>query len=330
MDDARSNYDEVDLVDLWLVMARYKWLLVFATAAGMLSGLAISMLQSSVYEYTTHVEIGGQVTDRGVVLLEDPDVVLAKLNDGYIQAATRHFTAAQPEYSPIDIEARKVGKTPLIYMTSEATLERGDDVQALHAYVVNLLDSDHQKIADVLKNELEIRIESGAQGIAAIDQAMSDIESQIAEMTAQQEKLKKELVANEQQLAKEARAGSGSTEGVVAMSAILAAGKLLQARSNLQIDVPTALSEMRNEIGKLKVEKEELFSDVEILKLELDNFNETKSLMVAQRSIKSTSLEPPFMAAAGGMSGAIFGLIIIGLIEFLRAVARRRAVDLAN
>ena len=154
-----ADADEISLVDLWLVLARRKWVIigVFFVVLGL--GGVFAFLKPQSYRYSTPIEIGTnlvQTKDTGLQpqMIEPPGVVQAKLEKVFIPLALRRYRDKHPEGFLPEIkvtlpqDGAKSGSTDsqIVLLESRGPLARQDVIKNLQNEVVEELVDDHKKM----------------------------------------------------------------------------------------------------------------------------------------------------------------------------------------
>lgn len=157
--------NEINLVDIWLILLRRKWLIatVFCVCVGL--GVAASFLISKQYAYSSTFEIGSTVRENGekleVALIEDPETVKGKLVASYIPLAQAQFfetdKAGQGKLHDISVKIPK--NSQILVLESKGTLGERAVFEGLHQRVADYLLTDHQRIIKVPQKNYEVLLD---------------------------------------------------------------------------------------------------------------------------------------------------------------------------
>ncbi len=154
-----QHEDEISLVDLWLVLARRKWL-VFGSMLVVL-GLAALYTFTRVPMYQSRAVVAiGSVGEHG--LLEQPDAVVQRLTEEY-HVHDSSETAITPPY--VD-EVKKEGPSA-VSVTVEDTTPQG--AQAFAKQVVDKLLGKHDQVFEQAVAAQKVRLDSLNRQIANFD-----------------------------------------------------------------------------------------------------------------------------------------------------------------
>lgn len=311
---------EFDLIDVWLAVLANKWLLVATVIAGGVLGVAMATFKPYSFDFTTQVQVGSQMTDRGPVVLEDPDAVIAKLNDNYIPTVRRQFAEQNNPGMRIEIRARRIGKTSLLYLQTDASKDASDSVSAMHAKIIDLLVADHDRVFERIQRDLEIRITSGENEITAIDQAIETIAADLEQSNKQKQLLNAEL--EKYSRAVDSVSNKDSISDNVVVTAVTV-NQLLKLREDVSINIPLMSGEWLAELTRLKRDREEILEETESYRLQMTNLDRTRAITLAQQSFNPSGPGTIVLTIIGLLLGGIGGLLLIGVMQFFRAAERR-------
>lgn len=115
--------DEIDLVDLWLIIYRRKWLLLAVVALFLLSGLVYSVIKPVIYTYSASLQVGAlanlENNDHRFSAIEDPEFVVSRLNESIIPFTLHNYQSEYPEMKLPDIKARIPKKSGLVVIETK-------------------------------------------------------------------------------------------------------------------------------------------------------------------------------------------------------------------
>ncbi|MCK4620858.1 MAG: hypothetical protein KAT62_01455 [Desulfuromonadales bacterium] len=151
--------DEVDLVQLWLILSKRKYLIGGICSLCLLGGVAFAFLVPDKYTYSTSIEIGTTLENNGSGIvsrtIESPEAALAKIKESYIPLAVAQMTEQSTEKS-FAIQARIPKKSNLIILSSKDTVNMAESYRVLHGLVTKPLMEDHLRIIDVPRRQYRI------------------------------------------------------------------------------------------------------------------------------------------------------------------------------
>lgn len=149
--------DEISLMDLFLVLVRRRMTIVLVLGICALMGILYALVKSEKYPFTTRIEIGRLVIKDGdtqrLELIEKPEAVLAKINDGYIPIIQNNYLLENPEKTTAPkITARVPRNGEVIIVESIGKKEAEELHLTMHQDIVDSVIADHDKKALLNKN----------------------------------------------------------------------------------------------------------------------------------------------------------------------------------
>lgn len=118
--DRREANAEIDLVDVWLIIRRHRWLFVVVFAAVAVIGTAFAFLRAPLYTYSATLQIGALRNDRTGVMdpVMLPDSAVATLEHSIIPAVVREYVKQHPGFNPrladIQVSTPRTGNVVII------------------------------------------------------------------------------------------------------------------------------------------------------------------------------------------------------------------------
>lgn len=139
--------DEVNFIDLWLSIYKWKKLILIVLGASIVIGISTALLTPKRYTFSTIVEIGGKtsITDNALVFqpIESIETVKSKIESAYLPLALDELGLRQTN-TPIPnvrINSPKGGETLIIQ--SDAPIKKGELVTSIHQKTIDLLMNNH-------------------------------------------------------------------------------------------------------------------------------------------------------------------------------------------
>lgn len=130
--------DEISLLDLFVVLARHRWLMAVVFIVVLTLGFVFALGKPQSYGYTSSLQIARGASGP----IEAPATVTAKLNESYIP-----FTLQQEEnrdgFPSIRLEASVSQNSDVVVMKSSGSLADEERHLALHRAVAERLMEDH-------------------------------------------------------------------------------------------------------------------------------------------------------------------------------------------
>ncbi len=170
---AYHESDEISLVDLWLVLARRKWL-IFASLLGfVMLGLGYYYTHPKNYAYTTAVEIGTTLVKEGngytTALIDPPKTVLAKLNESYIPWVQHRYFQKNPDDETLyKLEASIPKDSQLIVIKGKGPEEDEPIYLAQMQQVLQRLFQDHERQTVIVRSGLMANLARAREKLAAL------------------------------------------------------------------------------------------------------------------------------------------------------------------
>jgi hypothetical protein len=111
-------------------------------------GLAAALLIPAKFRYTSSIDIGVIVDEKGAVqAIEPPNTVVAKLLETYIPLATAEFASGRPDDPDIPLlSALRARDSDLVVIESTGPAHKAQDHRLLHEAVIGRLAADHRQL----------------------------------------------------------------------------------------------------------------------------------------------------------------------------------------
>lgn len=130
--------DEISLIDLLLVLLKWKWVAISSTLLGLLIATVMIFGGDTVkrHEFRTVLEIGAVMTPTGVRPLDEPENLVAKIENTYITAAhaitNTHF----------GVSVDNPRKSNIVILTSKGSLDKQQGFETLHQTIAEQVIGD--------------------------------------------------------------------------------------------------------------------------------------------------------------------------------------------
>ena len=151
--------DQVDLVKLWLILCKRKYLIGGVTFVCLLGGLAFAFLAPINYSYSTIIDIGTTIANGAAGLesraIASPVEVQAKLESSYIPLAVEQMAESNGD-GFWEIKATTPRESRLVILTSKGTADMAESYRLLHSLATKPLIEDHIRIVDVPRREYQL------------------------------------------------------------------------------------------------------------------------------------------------------------------------------
>lgn len=157
--------DEISLVDLWLVLSRYRLVILLSTVMLGILGVIYAFLTPAQYEYSTSLQIGSRLAGTDYRLVEPASAVVARINRGYLPVLHRELV---PERTRLNIEARAEGDGGLIVVSGEAAEEDAELFLGILHTITEKVVEDHESLIDDYRQQLVLQQEQAGIRLEAL------------------------------------------------------------------------------------------------------------------------------------------------------------------
>jgi LPS O-antigen subunit length determinant protein (WzzB/FepE family) len=157
-----DNSDEIDLVDLWLMLARHKMLILLSIVVLTGAGIGAAFLMTEKYSFSTSIDVGrifsegsgGQ--DGNVDLIEPVDTIRAKLTEIYIPMVQGRYVAEnQLDKAGVSVSVSIPKGSNFLLLLSRGPLDSQGIHKEVHEAIIAALQEDHRQLTDDFKKRLE-------------------------------------------------------------------------------------------------------------------------------------------------------------------------------
>lgn len=190
---SESRYaDEISLVVVWLALMRRKFILAAIVLVSVAFGFVYTYFTPHLYAYTTILEIG---TNGRNALIESLETARAKVVDGYIAQVLRERLKKSPDDAArYEIKAEVPKSSQVLILRSEGTADKEPVYAALHDAVVTRLKLDHQRVQNVLREDLNIRLKMRERSLAELRDQTKLFEAQLTRLEGKRDLPAREMV----------------------------------------------------------------------------------------------------------------------------------------
>ena len=333
--------DEINLVDLWLVLAKRKKLILATIIAFSILGVAAALLLPKNYAYRTTIEIGTRLEGERTVLIEGVESVLAKVKETYIPLAQHLYRENNSDDDKLyDIKASIPRKSQIIVLASKGKEAMAKTYKTIHIAVVGGLKLNHARILDVIRNNLTLEknkaerdLEAKVQWekISAAELKRVDISAGLARKQIKETgSLIKSAKQNRTKAVREAR------DEARAMTLLMLDNEVQQNRTRmarleerLYVNLAGKRDNLEKQLDDSKRSQLNIRDNIARIKLQITNLQETRAVEPAMQSIRPIGMGRRalvVLVAVLGMFIAIFGAFFL---EFLNKV-RKTSINNAN
>ncbi|MCC6301461.1 MAG: hypothetical protein IT489_01510 [Gammaproteobacteria bacterium] len=322
--------EEISLVDLWLILTRHRRLIGAIVALALLLGGAAAVLKTDRYSYTTTVQIA-RVGDQ---LLEQPDTLLAKLNESYIPYVLQQRLQKEPEAEHIRVSAEIPKNSNLILIRSEGPESDADLHTQLHARILERLAQDHDPEIDVVKltmennlsrlrNQLD-RLKDEAAFLQARDRRLNEQEALLKD---QLKELRRLIDGSEANRGKALREVEGEAKAMTLMlidtETARYMGREEEIKERLLVGLPQEKDKLKNDLADNLRSQTELQEKVKEAQAKIVNIRYTRPITPSLRSHEPQGVGRGIILILAAILGLILGVFAAFMAEFRTRVKER-------
>lgn len=325
-----SPADEISLVDLWLVLLRHKRLIAAVASTVIAVGLVIGSLAPPAYTYTTTI----QIARDGDGLLEQPETLLAKLNESYIPFVLQQHMDAQPGAPRPRIEAKIPKDSRIIVMASEGAEADKELHFKLHNDVMKRLAQDHDPEIDVIKltmennlnrirNQLD-KLKDDATLLQAQGKRLDEQELLLRDQLKDVQKLIDNSESNRNKAVKEVE---GEAKAMTLMLIDTEIKKYIdreaEVKERLLVGMSAERDKLKNALAenlRAQTEQQEMLQE---LQAKIVNIRYTRPVTPTLRSHAPQGIGISVIAMLAGILGLMLGIFAALLAEFRLKVRER-------
>ncbi len=323
---AYYHEDEISLVDLFIVLYKHKTLIAIIFLLCTAGGVFYALTKPILYTYSTSIEIA-----RGTSgLIEEPETVLAKLQESYIDYVLQQYNKDNPQDpEKIKITAKVPRQSDIVVLESIGTEEMADIHHQLHQEVVDKLSEDHGRMIAVMKRALDAEQRHAKN-------KLSELEDQAALLKVQEDrigenaKLLKSQIIDVRKLIDESRKNRKQSVNEVtgeakAMTLLLIDNEIQQYQrrlSDLEEQLAIGLENDRDELrinlaDNLRAQDEQR-EKIQDTVAKISEIRQTRAMTPTMRSLEPISTGRKEIILTAGLLGLFIGLIATFFVEFIK------------
>ncbi len=324
--------DEISLVDLWLVLAKRKKLILATIMVFSVLGVGAALLLPKKYAYTTTIEIGTRLEGERTVPIEGIESVLVKVKETYIPLVQhQHREKSSDDNKLYDIKASIPRKSQIVVLASKGQETSAKTYKALHIAVVEGLKQNHARILDVIRNNLALEKnkaeraleeEIQAAKITAVELKGVDISAGLArEQIKETGSLIKNAKQNRTKAVREAR------DEARAMTLLMLDNEVQQNRTRLarleerlHVNLADKRDKLDKQLADSKRSQLNIKGNIVRIKLQIANLQETRAVVPAMQSIRPTGISKKALVALSIVLGGVVAVFAAFFMEFLGKV----------
>lgn len=315
--------DEISLIDLWLMLLRHKRLIAGVFAAVLALGVLAALAKPTVYAFTTTIQIA-RSSDGPI---EQPETLLAKLNESYIPFVIQENLGAQPGANAPRISAKIPKGSDIIVMESAGREDEQEQRFEIHDQVLDRLAQDHDPEVAVIKlamgnelsrirNQLD-KLKDEAQFLLARGKRLDEQEALFREQLKSTQKLIENSEANRSKAVKEVE---GEAKAMTLMLIDNETKKYQdregEIKKTLLVGLPADRDQLKNDLADNLRRQSELQEKQQEVQAKLANIRYTRPITPTLRSLEPKGTGKPVIIALAGILGLMLGVFCAFLAEF--------------
>lgn len=333
---SRDTDDEINLLDLWVVLVKRRYLFLVVSLIVLLAGIAFSYFNPVKYVYSTVIEIGVAETSEGgkQAYIEDPKNVLAKIKQSYVPLMLNNYSINNQEFKDLPvIRSRLEGKSNIIYIDLKGVEKNKAAYLELLDSIVDKVKRDHLRISLLNKKNLELSKYRKEHQILRLKDQEKLLLSQNKRLDKKEKLLEKRIREIKGLLVKSAKlrqltASEPNTEGQ-ALALMMVDGELRESRETLArledqliIGLQNSREVMLNKLTanrQLQAEQAELR---DMVTMKMDNLLETRAITEPLQSIKPVGAGKKVIVGVSLILGLLIAVFAVFIVEFFDKAKR--------
>ncbi|MBK9130702.1 MAG: hypothetical protein IPM20_03530 [Gammaproteobacteria bacterium] len=322
--------DEISLVDLWLILLRHRRLIAAIVVVAFLLGLAAAALKTDRYAYTTTIQIA-RVGDQ---LLEQPDTLLAKLNESYIPYVLQQRLQQEPGAMAIHAGAEIPKNSNLILIRSEGPEADADLHLKVHGQILDRLAQDQDPAIDVVKLSMENdlnrlrnqrdKLKDQAESLQSQDQRLNEQEVLLKN---QLKDLKKLIDSSESNRNKALREVEGEAKAMTLMLIDTETRKYMDREAEIEerllVGLPQERDTLKNGLADNLRSQAELQERLREAEAKIVNIRYTRPITPSLRSQNPLGVSREVIVILSGILGLMLGIFSAFIAEFQIRIRER-------
>lgn len=166
--------DEINLVDLWIALLRYKktFLIVFSVLAAI--GLALAfIIHEEKYTLTSAIQIGSIGNGSSSVQIESTQSLNSKLSNIIIPAATNEWLQNNSQMEKFETSVSNAKGSDIVLIQNKIAKSQIDALSEFHQLLAAAVVSDHQKLIALSQSDLKAELESAKAELKNLEDPQS-------------------------------------------------------------------------------------------------------------------------------------------------------------
>jgi uncharacterized protein involved in exopolysaccharide biosynthesis len=317
-------------MDLWLVFHRQKHFIVLVFSLTMILGVIAAFLLPRPYTYTTTIQIA-----RGAEgALEQPETLLAKLNESYIPYVVQQNFGTAPNAKRVKIEAKMPRDSQIIIIESKGPDTEQELHVKLHSQILDRLAQDHDPEVDFVKLTMENELNRYRNQLDKLKDEAALLQAQGKRLDEQEQLLKDQLKdieklidSSEANRNKAVAEVEGEAKAMTLMLIDNETNKYMDRAGEIKERLLVGLSDdrdkLKNDLADNLRSQTELQEKLQELQAKIVNIRYTRSILPTIRSLEPGGAGKLTIIALSLILGLAAGIFAAFVAEFRSKVKER-------
>jgi uncharacterized protein involved in exopolysaccharide biosynthesis len=319
---AQDNYypdNEIELIDLLLVLWKWKWMIILTTFVCMLAAGVFSSMMPKIYKVSTAIEPGiiGMNKNSSPIYLDSAENIKAKIENGIYNSLILKNLNIDPRETQVKFKAANPKGTNLINISSEWTQDQmATGIKALEQLLIEL-SHDYEDIIQAKTKGIDSEILLKLSNIQGKKKQIDFQQAILKNIKARKNKLNQELMTLNDDTKKIKQQRDKILEGKTGDNSILSLFYLAAVQQN-----NAHFNQLNNQLNKLKSKEDEIPATVEQLKQDINKINmETDRLNIKKSYIENIKLiGKPEASTSPIKPNKELNIAIAGVVSFMLSV----------
>jgi len=320
--------DEISLLDLWNVLVKHKAILFGTFGFCLIAASAAAFIKSDKYLIATTLELGSTTEDGKRVLIDRPETILAKIQEGFIPAVLNEYAKTADDADKYKLTVRVPKGSDVVVIEGKTKETDEGTVKKFEEQIIAMVQEDHERILEVVRSDISAELEKEQRHLDELKDAQNVIKGDLERTKILSDLLDKQL-ADVKSLVDDAissrkRARNSVGDATHAMTLLMIDNEIDQNRkrmSELQerrfVKVPDKQEALTKKLADNLREQQNALSTIEQVKIQLKNIRETRAVIQPTRSLKPVGIAKSLLVILGSVLGIIMGVFAAFFAEFL-------------
>lgn len=328
MDPHAYPDDEINLLDLWKVLIRRKHVLLATFVVIIVLSAGVALLKSDKYLFSTTLEIGSTTEEGERTLIDKPETILAKIQEGFIPAVLNEEAKNDTDVDRFKLTVRVPKGSDVVVIEGKAREADGNILTKLESQIIDMVQEDHERILEVVRSDISTELEVEQSKLAELKDAQKVLQGELertktlSALLDQQLADVKSLVDDAIQSRKRARKSVG--DATHAMTLLMIDNEIDQNRNRMAelqerrfVELPDEQELLAKKLADKLREQQNIQLSINQIKIKLKNIRETRAVIEPTRSLKPVGLTKPLLVLLGIVLGLVAAVFAAFFAEFI-------------